>query len=180
MKPYTDLMIDLETLGTSSDAVILQIGWVFFDRDNASRTFFSRGWYPDINEQVNMGFQIDIRTMEWWMQQNSEEYRVQQQANRLPVDQVVAEMIDIWNSAGREYTNVWAKGTHFDLPILRKILPEPWHFRNIHDLRTLKLAGEMRRIDVTQTNDRPHDAVHDAEAQAMEVVALCSTIKLDV
>lgn len=180
MKPYTDMMMDLETLSTNTNAVILQVGWVFFDRNSPGRKMFSRGWYPDIEEQQAMGFQIDISTLEWWMQEHAEEYRVQQHANRLPADQIAYEMRSIWESAGNDGTQVWAKGTHFDFPIYRKLFPELWHFRFIHDLRTLKLAGEMRRIDVETHNHRPHDAVADAETQAKEVQALCSTISLDV
>lgn len=180
MKPYTDMMMDLETLSTNTNAVILQVGWCFFDRNNSERTMFSRSWYPSTEEQQLMGFQIDISTLEWWMQQNAEEYRVQQHAERQSVDQVAYEMRNIWDSAANEATQVWAKGTHFDLPIYRKLFPELWHFRFIHDLRTLKLAGKMRHIDVEVNNDRPHDAVADAEAQAKEVQAICSMISLDV
>lgn len=174
MKNYTDLMIDLETLSTNANATILEIGWCFFDRKDRWRTLWSWSWFPDLNEQAEMGFQVDTDTIAWWQSQ-PEAYRRQQEAERQSVVNVVKHMMDCWNGLGTEETLVWAKGTHFDLPILRKLFPEPWGFRNIHDLRTLKLIAGPH-VETPAKNLMPHSAIEDAVYQAREVIHLCSTI----
>lgn len=175
MKPYTDLMIDLETLDVGFNAVILQIGWCFFDRDRVDRAVHSQGWYPDLDEQMKMGRSISLDTINWWHQQDG--YDSQMAASRQFMDEIIHEMTGLWNGAADMNTHVWAKGTSFDIGIWRTMLPEYWDFRKVHDLRTLKLVGERMGVIAKQPNADPHDAVSDAETQAMEVQAICSILK---
>lgn len=177
MKPYPDLMIDLETLSTQPDAVVLQVGWVFFDRYAGERIMFERGWYLDVDEQVNMGRHIDMATVHWWMDQPN--YQAQRTAERQSLSDAMAEMNEIWNSAATSHTQVWAKGVSFDIGIWRTLLPEFWSFRNIQCLRTAKLLAADMGVTVHNENSNPHDAVADARSQAKEVQAICSILRRD-
>lgn len=175
MKPYTDLMIDLETLDTKTSAVILQIGWCFFDRNNPARKKFTRGWFPNTQEQIDMGFTVSSNTMNWWIQ-NMDMYKIQLEAQRLDLHTVVDQMHNIYGGAASYSTQVWAKGTTFDIPILSKIFEPPWQYRHIQDLRTLKLITPHK---FDKENHQLHEAVADATHQAEEVQFLCSMINGD-
>ena len=64
----THVMIDLETLGTTPDAVILSIGGVKFD-PNGDRIFDEFIYKLDIDEQQQRGRTTNEDTMSWWATQ---------------------------------------------------------------------------------------------------------------
>lgn len=172
MKTFPDLMIDLETYGTAPGCVILEVALVAFDR-NSNRQVAGVSLFPDITQQQSMGFTIDNDTMRFWMD-NPEAWKYQLNAQRESVEAVTAGVLKFWEDHCHiDKTLVWAKGTHFDLPILRTIVREPWSFRNIHDMRTLKLVSKS---DIVVKSKRPHEGLADAIAQAEEVTKICSTI----
>ena len=58
----TDLMIDLETLGTKPNSVIISIGAVFFDIEK--KTLGSTFYLPlKVEDQVKRGRAMDISTI---------------------------------------------------------------------------------------------------------------------
>ncbi|NQW82286.1 MAG: 3'-5' exoribonuclease, partial [Polaromonas sp.] len=63
-------MVDLETLGTVADAVILSIGAVKFDLD--SDAIDDDGFYASISIESNQetGRRIQEDTLIWWMGQS--------------------------------------------------------------------------------------------------------------
>jgi hypothetical protein len=172
MKTFPDLMVDLETYGTAPGCVILEVALVAFDR-NSDRRIAYDSFFPDITEQQSMGFTIDNETMKFWAD-NQEAWTNQLQAMREPVATVVGRINAFWNDHCHvDKTVVWAKGTPFDFPILRTILKDPWSFRNIHDMRTLKFVSKS---DIVVKSTKPHFGLMDAIAQAQEVRQICSTI----
>ncbi len=58
-------MIDLETLGTRPDGVILSVGGVKFD-PNGSKIIDEFYYKLDVDEQTERGRSIDESTIEWW------------------------------------------------------------------------------------------------------------------
>lgn len=177
MKSYTDVSVDLETYGTEPGCVILEVAFTAFDRRNPGRSMAPIHRFLNIQEQVEMGFKINHDTVTWWASQ-PDKWARQNSAERYPVDECVHDLIKFIH----DYTNpqevlVWAKGSHFDLPILRTIMPDPWHFRNIHDLRTLAFAFPFsNRLDRDTEKFPTHHGLEDSLFQAMEVQALCSMI----
>ena len=67
------LMLDLETLGTTADAVVLSIGVVVFDpRDNFKTLWEHEYVLNDITEQTAAGRVVDTDTLRWWFNQSDE------------------------------------------------------------------------------------------------------------
>lgn len=179
MKAFTDVSVDIETYGTEPGCVILEVAITAFDRKNKARAMASIHRFPSIIEQVESGFKIDHDTVTWWASQPAKWER-QTQAERYTVDECVHDLLKFV----RDYTNpetvlAWAKGSHFDFPILRTIMPDPWGFRSIHDLRTLSLAFPHGVIDRDTEKFPTHHGLEDSQFQAMEVQALCSMIVTD-
>lgn len=172
MKTFPDAMIDLETYGTKPGCVILEVAIVAFDR-NSDRRMIAQSFFPSITEQQQMGLIIDPDTLNFWAG-NKEAWDYQLQQDRTSVAETVQDMLKFWHDhCSDEKTLVWAKGTPFDISILRTIMEEPWSFRNVHDMRTLKLVSKS---DITVKSELPHQGLADAVAQAKEVRMLCSTI----
>ena len=68
-----DIMLDLETLATSPDSVILTFGAIKFDPFDPSKVL-DTGLYFRINvdEQIALGRHVDEGTVAWWGTQNEQ------------------------------------------------------------------------------------------------------------
>ena len=66
----THAMIDLETLGTKPDCVVLTLGAIKFNP--YTQTEPDKGLYIrlDVDEQTKMGPSVDDGTLEWWGKQD--------------------------------------------------------------------------------------------------------------
>jgi hypothetical protein len=160
------LMVDLETLATSPDAVILTIGAVTFDP--ASNKIFDKLYYRvDVESCDRLGMTINDDTVEWWSKQAAD---VQTEAfaedNRVPIEEVIEKFHKFaWNCDA-----FWSHGATFDLVILdcyyRKLnkVP-PWNFWQIRDTRTLFDLG----YDPEMPKEGLHNALEDASRQAIGV-----------
>jgi len=160
------LMVDLETLATSPDAVILTIGAVTFDP--ASNKIFDKLYYRvDIESCDRLGMTVNDDTVEWWSKQAAD---VQTEAfaedNRVPIEEVIEKFHKFaWNCDA-----FWSHGATFDLVILdcyyRKLnkVP-PWNFWQIRDTRTLFDLG----YDPEMPKEGLHNALEDANRQAIGV-----------
>jgi len=159
-------MVDLETLATSPDAVILTIGAVTFDP--ASNKIFDKLYYRvDIESCDRLGMTVNDDTVEWWSKQAAD---VQTEAfaedNRVPIEEVIEKFHKFaWNCDA-----FWSHGATFDLVILdcyyRKLnkVP-PWNFWQIRDTRTLFDLG----YDPEMPKEGLHNALEDANRQAIGV-----------
>ena len=160
------LMVDLETLATSPNAVILTIGAVTFDP--ASNKIFDKLYYRvDVESCDRLGMTINDDTVEWWSKQSAD---VQTEAfaedNRVPIEEVIEKFHKFaWNCDA-----FWSHGATFDLVILdcyyRKLnkVP-PWNFWQIRDTRTLFDLG----YDPEMPKEGLHNALEDASRQAIGV-----------
>lgn len=125
----------------------------------------------------------DPETVKWWNDQSPEA----QAAFTNPVDlrdaclrfgKWIYSLTDTaWypehHLHGLERARVWANDPHFDVSILEAAyhavgLPVPWHYRAPRSMKTATdLAGLTR--EEYSTYGEPHNALHDAIAQAMTV-----------
>jgi DNA polymerase III epsilon subunit-like protein len=170
-------MIDMETLGTGADAVVLSLGAVKFDEKFMDRDTFHHMF--DAQEQIDRGRTVTASTITWWMQQD-DGARAQFNSSRIQLG--AGLILDAFDRffAGSKY--LWSHGATFDAVILadlyrhRKHTP-PWQFYNVRDTRTLfSLIHDMRPTASDQLMDilKPqgitaHHAVADAWNQAEAV-----------
>ena len=123
MNSYTDLMVDIETLGLQTDAVVLSIGAVAFDRNvlddfhsfdiDGSRYFYNT---LEIQPQLDKGRTVTASTLEFWKKQPEMPER---KAGLL----TVFAAFNVWlykNFQQRDFC-VWAKGPDFDIVILENL-----------------------------------------------------------
>lgn len=166
------VMIDIETLGTRPDAVVLSVAAVAFDEDGRSAAFGALHLALSVEEQLVMGRSVDAETRRWWAEpERAPQFdaicgmpKTQGSDAMMQLDAFLAE------TAG-EY--VWSKGNNFDPVILADLCrqlgrPEITPFWRWRDVRTaLTVTGvEMPPVEGA------HDALADAIAQA-DAVARC-------
>ena len=165
----TAVMLDLETLGTRPDTVILTLGAVKFDPFDAEGDF-GPGIYMrlDIEEQLRLGRTVDDSTIEWWAQQDS---IVRDEAfyggERDDLDTLHRELNRFLVGVG----DIWCQGPVFDIAILEDLYRSrnwglPWSFWQIRDSRTLFSVHGDPRI---KGRDQAHNALVDCIYQAQGV-----------
>lgn len=131
------IMIDIETMGNSSNSAIVSIGAVKFDLNTGEtgETFYR---FVDLQSCLNIGLTVKGSTIMWWLQQ-SEEARKELYNNK-------GESIDVVLKDFSEFCTtdyeVWGNSPRFDLGILHDAytklgLPISWDFRKERDVRTL-------------------------------------------
>lgn len=170
------VMIDLETLGTRPDAAILQIGAVAFEKRSGGRVYDTKAFNRFVMLQDGAGT-IDHGTFKFWMEQNNPDMR-KGLGEAIPLMTALDDLIN-WPATedlGFTWGNVegiWAKGSDFDLPILRSAFARfgseaPWPFRASRCVRTF--LAEHPKIQVRGMEGlQAHDAVSDCLWQIAEI-----------
>lgn len=167
-----NVMIDIETLGTAANSVILSIGAVQFDDVGClGEEFYSN---INIDSCLERGLVVEGRTILWWMGQ-SDEARAALGTGELSLPAALRGLADAFDWRD---TLVWCNGLSFDLPILDTAyrackMAAPWAYYNGRDYRTLK--NEVDREVFKALEVKPsaaHNALEDAKAQALTLLAL--------
>jgi hypothetical protein len=172
-----DIMLDLETLATSPDSVILTFGAVKFDPFTTEQDFDTGLYYRiDVDEQIALGRQVDQGTVDWWGSQNEE---VREEAlgehDRISLEQFTQSLNKFVVGANR----IWAQGPVFDIVILENLYrqlgkPTPWPYYLIRDSRTLlKALGDTRSPGIML-----HNALADCVSQTQAIKHAVSKYKL--
>ena len=163
------LMIDLETLGTTADSVIMSLGAVKFDLE--SEAIDPDGFYGSISIESNMdaGRRISEDTMIWWLKQSAAAQQVFHE-EKLSLSQTLEEFSD-WLSHDKWV--VWSNGASFDIPMLEHAykthgMNPPWEFWNSRCVRTYKALPGAKNIGA-KDEGVAHNALNDAYKQAKTV-----------
>lgn len=178
------LMVDLETLGTESNSVILSIGAVFFDLDTGKLgAEYTRA--ITIKSCLDANLKINARTAVWWMRQ---EDALKNWANSLKLElrEALSEFAEFiaMNSLGTtEELQVWGNSNRFDLGILSdayNVLQQdiPWNFRKERDVRTLVSYGEDIKTAVVKEAEQSGATLHDPLIDAKLQVKYCHRIHI--
>lgn len=163
------VMIDLETLGTSPAAVVLEIGVVCFDPVRMEMG-------PELRREVSMRSpdqqerEVDEETFMWWAGRISDGVMMPGLHDGMTLRNALVELDEFlrryWDSKGE----VWSWGIDFDLGILVDAMRDyqinsPWKYAQQRDARTLcKVLGVEREGEVL------HAAVDDARQEAAAVL----------
>lgn len=176
-----DLMIDIETLGHTSETPVISIGAVFFDIEKKilGPTFYMA---LDVNEQIERGRKPSGSTLQWWLQQSDAAKRVFHEKAQ-PAPQVLQLFVNWYKTGGnmalghalpeKQRAYIWGNGSTFDISIMEHILRDykielPWGYNKAMDLRTFKRFVAKGQQVVKQGVD--HNALDDAVSQANYVL----------
>ncbi len=190
-----DFSIDIETLSTAKNAVVLSIGAVYLNsiiRDG-SVVEFPHEFYRiiTVQDQIANGRAVDYSTLKWWMKQASfvREDTFEGLGDR-QAQTLGSALIDltVWSEklAQGEERHFWVKGIGFDGAILESAHTGPGKmtdvvtlpFRGWQEVRTLERLGGTTMQDQNKRDHLPlhqvceewkHHALYDARAQGVFV-----------
>lgn len=158
----THVMVDIETLGTAENSIILSIGAVIFDVD----TGLGEEFYVEIDPEQDRNF--DFSTLKWWATQETV----------MPVNGTMSLRGALrWFKdflLDRPNLTVWAKGIDFDFKLLAHAyrnsdVPIPWKYSAVRDYRTIaKVFSDFGNESVANN----HNALDDAKNQATHLISI--------
>ena len=160
-------MIDIETLGTSPDCVVLSVGAVKFDPFTNIEPNNRLLWRPSTEEQFNANRTVLDSTLEWWATQPK---HIQDEAF---TEEGRVSLIDFFKDLNKYLVGVdkiWCQGPQFDMVILEDLFNQfkhhtNWAFWQIQDCRTL---FNMMSVDPRKAIEtHAHSADADAFVQAV-------------
>jgi len=169
------LMVDMETMAVSPNAVVLSLGAVHFNpwgNGYGDKIYFK----INLDDQDALGREIDPSTLEWWGRQDpaimeeafSEEGRIS-----------LVDAMDQFHKFAWGCDAFWSHGATFDLVILENIYrqlgkPLPWNYWQLRDTRTLFDLG----YDPDMPQGSKHDALQDAIRQSVGVQNIYAKLKI--
>lgn len=168
------VMLDLETMGTGSSAAIIAIGAVAFDANEVAYKF-----YVEINLQssIDSGSVVDGSTVMWWLKQSDAA------RSAFVNNDIAPHLMTALGDFAKWYSEikgdeVWGNGAMFDNTILSNAykacsLPVPWKFWNDMCYRTVKGMNKNIKLERVGTY---HNAVDDAESQALHLITILKSI----
>jgi hypothetical protein len=174
----TDVMIDLETLATSTDAVILTIGAVKFDpfgrelKEPEMDSFYVK---VDVDSCDEIGLVTNDDTIAWWANQSQ---AAQDEAfspeGRIHIRDAFEQLYKFCWGAKR----VWSNGSAFDIVICETVFKRlgkavPWNFWQVRDVRTAFDLG----INPIRPPVTAHHALEDAWNQAVGIQNVYNTLR---
>lgn len=170
------IMIDIETLSTAKNAVVLSIGAVHFDPKTG---VIIDEFYKELRLSDQANRKVDIGTVQWWMKQvaeHPERASIFEQGDINEHCPVRNALILLRDFLGDEKKCVWACDPDFDLDILATLyadydLTVPWKYYEPKSVRTIRMFAEelgLPKLEVTKT----HNALEDCIRQSNEVITV--------
>jgi len=179
-KQKNNIMLDLETLSTDSNAVILVIAAIRFNRKEITEwnpqscnqsvltnldTFYRRIY---INSCVELGMDINESTENWWNNLPDDiKYESLVNPDRVRIQQGLYEFSKWVNETNNN--KIWGNGSSFDCVILKNAyknarLKCPWKYWNERDLRTMVDISNIEKHELPQFEEK-HNAIYDCYYQ---------------
>jgi len=167
---YDNIMLDLETLGTTPGSVILALAAVPFDH---AGVYTKDALYLKFSAMHAgaFGFRTNLLTQMWWDKQSPEARHEAFSGTLTPLDLVESLTKYLEDSPD---VKVWGNGANFDNVLVAAYYEKldrklPWKYSNDRCYRTLKNITPLRFL--TNKPTVAHNAFYDAEAQAKNCVA---------
>jgi len=167
-----DVMVDLETMSSSSTAAIVAIGAVRMDLKN--KTVFNTEpggtFYRTVSLKSSQKFggTIDGDTVLWWMKQSEHARAALTSDNNVSIDSALNDFAAWLREKPLE--GIWGCGSDFDNVILttayhRLGRMQPWSYHQNRCYRTVREAANPKGIKIERAGTY-HNALDDAINQA--------------
>lgn len=156
-----NVMLDIETLSTRSNAVVTQIGACHFDlTGRVGETFLMN---LDIQAQLDKGAVVDGDTLRWWLGEQKDNVTFLDDTQH--PEYVLNELNGFLASAEA----IWSHAT-FDFPIVceamrRHDIVPLFRYRSARDIRTLAglAGGGWPKTTTQKTHNALDDCLHQVE-----------------
>jgi len=160
-----NIMLDIETLGTSSNSIIVSIAAVAFNFKDDITEDLLLNCSPKSSKAL--GMVSDADTVQWWAEQPAE-VRNAWMVDQRPITDALTTLSEF---AGTQWKNVvwWSNGMNFDFPVLEwsykaATIPVPWKYWNLRDVRTVYSVFDLNFREFPRVG-KYHNAIDDCKTQ---------------
>ena len=156
-----NLMIDIETLATTYNAVVTQIGAIFFDRSKGLVIDEGICLNISIDDCLQHGLVVDSGALKFWYENTP---------TWLDNPLQIGKAVQLLNEYCKGATAIWSHAT-FDMPILANLCYSigqkklPFSFRNCRDIRTLVDLSNLKIDKSIPKVGKTHNALDDCKFQ---------------
>lgn len=184
-----NVMVDLETLGTAPNSVLLSIGAVMFDSMGAFLADDYKFYTEVALEQQMQNHVIDLNTIRFWNDEAAKSGVAAPYRGTVAIPNAL-NAFNEWlvkiSSGTVDNLVVWANGTDFDIPILRYNLEGCglnvlWKYNAVRDCRTLFKLADVHADGwdaAIAKQGVAHNALDDAVNQANKLAEAFKTLSL--
>lgn len=169
------IVLDLETLSTQPNALVLSIGAVGLNKHGEILSGSEFHLALDQQEQAKRRH-VSLDTIRWWEGQSEEAQAASfkapptQQAFVTNALTAFKDYLDQWSE--RDVVCVWGNGCSFDNVILASLYQDwcmeaPWKFWNDRDMRTI--TAIFPHLKAMPFEGTKHHALHDAMHEAKQL-----------
>ncbi len=177
------VMIDIETMGSGVNSVILSVGAVRFNPfastvpypptlenyEKLDNYFYERA---TMNSGLAAGFEVEAQTIEKFWLANPEMFKEAIRQPRNEIRRLLGKLTK-WYNLNSDNEPVWANGSTFDLAILNHAYSKvhhsggrpPWRYKDELDQRTMFRIAPVEKRD----NPYPHNPLWDSWTQALSL-----------
>lgn len=163
-----DVMLDLETWGTSPGCMIRSVGAVFFDPETGQ---LGDEFYSNVSESSCKKLKMfkDQGTVDWWAKPENALANKQLAIDPLPIDEVARRFYKFFRDGRGRW--LWSQGANFDEPLWAWVYralgePQPWKFHEAMDTRTSYRIAGFNPFSIKRQGTY-HNALDDCKHQVV-------------
>lgn len=172
-----NIMIDCETMSTSGNAAVLQIGAARFDVSGVTDTIEIN---ISLDELIKAGFDVSASTILWWMDQDDDARGalLSGQQDAVQIKDALIILNHFLTSKQYVEPTIWGNDPSADNRWLSELyqkteVRQPWGFYNNRCYRTFCAERKYLGIERPEATIK-HSAMGDAVAQAQHMIELMS------
>ncbi len=174
------IMLDIETLSTTSNSLVLSIGAVPFDLKSVYKP---HGVHLTLNwqEQLDLGREVSESTLRWWLNGSEKARKAVLSGTGSKLKPALTKLSAMIEKHLDRDSGIWGKGPDFDVVIVNSLfkaakMPTPWSFWQSRDVRTALMCSEANGVSKPKGHV-PHNALSDAIFQATQVRKFLQFVK---
>jgi hypothetical protein len=169
LEGLTQVMLDLETMSTASNACICSIGAVKFDTEKGITSKFYVT--VDARDCKRLGLDFSASTLAWWKKQNRKALDMLLEDN-MPLQEALIKF-SAWY--GKKSLWTWGCGSDFDNVIMKNAydavgMKLPWKYGDNRCYRTMRAL--FPEIEGGERVGTYHNALDDARYQAKHLIRI--------
>lgn len=175
------VMIDIETMGNTTNAPITSIGCVEFDMDGNTLSEFEV--VVDLKSSMECGCMPDASTIYWWLNQSYDARKFITRSDKVVLEKALGQLTTYLSGVQPKKKSlfIWANSPSFDCSILRnsyeKVGLKPyWVVWNEMDLRTITNFSPDIKKEIKGDNSENtmlHTPVEDCKMQIKILTSTC-------
>lgn len=164
MNDLDQICIDLETLSTRNNAVIVTIAAVKFNLKDNTTEQFSVNIEPRSSKAL--GLDISVDTLDWWKKQRPEAVKMWQHS-QIDIFTALDQFSEFCGDS--KHTHYWSNRDWFDFPKLEESYyvtgkKVPFRYYNVHDMATAYYLGGLD-VNKEERIGTYHNALDDCMNQ---------------